>query len=234
MTTFKVGTGAGFTVGTTAQIGIKNYVVPGTGIGGKSNRVILPVRSSVAPLLLWAARDWNKLLEPLRPGWCWGYAHRQVTGGTGWSWHAAGIAIDLNAPLHPYGADTTFTAYQLAIGNAIAAKYGLRWGQNYQSNKDGMHLEVILTPEQAKKRIAELKRKPGSVIAFPKGGLERGDRGFEVRVLQRALVHRPLPTNPRVDGVFGPKTEQAVKEYERRAGLRVDGRVGRKVWEGLL
>ena len=34
----------------------------------------------------------------------------------------------------------------------------------------------------------------------------------------------------RVDGDFGPKTEAAVKAFQRRHGLKVDGWVGRQTW----
>jgi hypothetical protein len=218
----------GYSVGSTSAINIKNFKVAGT-----KGKVVLPVRSSVAPLLLWAARDWHRFVEPLRPGWCWGYAYRQVTGGSSWSWHAGGIAIDLNAPMHPYGKANTLTPLQEHIVRAIARKYGLRWGGDYRSNPDEMHLEVIISPAQARKRIAELRKKPGSVLPYP-GQLERGDKGMDVRVLQRQLRRRALPTNPTVDGAFGKATERAVKEFEKRQGLDVDGVVGKKVWDILF
>jgi hypothetical protein len=51
------------------------------------------------------------------------------------------------------------------------------------------------------------------------GLVERGDRGPEVRQVQRALG---IPA----DGIFGPLTERAVKRFQRRRGLVVDGVVG--------
>lgn len=35
------------------------------------------------------------------------------------------------------------------------------------------------------------------------------------------------------DGIFGPLTEEAVKEFQKRAGLTVDGVVGAKTWAAL-
>lgn len=45
------------------------------------------------------------------------------------------------------------------------------------------------------------------------------------------------PTNIRAgrpDGKFGPSTESAVREFQRRAGLRVDGVVSEQTWGRLL
>ena len=56
--------------------------------------------------------------------------------------------------------------------------------------------------------------------------LRKGDRGEEVKVLQSLL-------NITVDGVFGPKTEEAVKKYQAAHGLTADGIVGVKTWGEL-
>jgi peptidoglycan hydrolase-like protein with peptidoglycan-binding domain len=50
--------------------------------------------------------------------------------------------------------------------------------------------------------------------------VKRGDRGSAVERIQRTLHVRP------VDGVFGRITERAVRRFQRRKGLVVDGVVG--------
>jgi peptidoglycan hydrolase-like protein with peptidoglycan-binding domain len=57
--------------------------------------------------------------------------------------------------------------------------------------------------------------------------LERGVRGGEVEALQRTLLAKGFNPGP-VDGVFGPKTEEAVKRFQERSGLTVDGIAGPK------
>lgn len=53
--------------------------------------------------------------------------------------------------------------------------------------------------------------------------LARGTRGASVEELQRLLGVEP-------DGHFGPKTEEAVRFFQKSAGLEVDGVVGLYTW----
>jgi N-acetyl-anhydromuramyl-L-alanine amidase AmpD len=57
--------------------------------------------------------------------------------------------------------------------------------------------------------------------------LHRGSEGPEVAELQRRLNDEPYIEDLVVDGIFGPRTEAAVRAFQRRAGgLKVDGIVG--------
>lgn len=49
--------------------------------------------------------------------------------------------------------------------------------------------------------------------------LKLGSRGNEVKLLQEKL-------NLKVDGIFGPITEEAVKNFQKSNGIKVDGIVG--------
>jgi peptidoglycan hydrolase-like protein with peptidoglycan-binding domain len=59
-----------------------------------------------------------------------------------------------------------------------------------------------------------------------------GATGDVVRRLQRALRRTPN-LGIAVDGIFGPPTETAVKEFQQGAGLVVDGIVGPLTWNAL-
>ena len=59
-----------------------------------------------------------------------------------------------------------------------------------------------------------------------------GATGDVVRRLQRALRRTPNE-GLRVDGIFGPQVETAVKEFQGGAGLVVDGIVGPLTWAAL-
>jgi peptidoglycan hydrolase-like protein with peptidoglycan-binding domain len=59
--------------------------------------------------------------------------------------------------------------------------------------------------------------------------LERGASGEAVRQLQRAL--KDLGYDPgSIDGQFGSHTEAAVKAFQGRSGIAVDGVVGEITW----
>jgi peptidoglycan hydrolase-like protein with peptidoglycan-binding domain len=59
-----------------------------------------------------------------------------------------------------------------------------------------------------------------------------GSRGDAVRAVQSQLVHHG--SNLQVDGIFGPMTNQAVRAFQQRHGLAVDGIVGTDTWFALV
>ena len=56
--------------------------------------------------------------------------------------------------------------------------------------------------------------------------LKKGNRGKDVQTLQRVLHLLD-------DGIFGQLTEDAVKEFQKSNGLKVDGIVGDKTWTAI-
>jgi len=64
---------------------------------------------------------------------------------------------------------------------------------------------------------------PAAASTTPTGGLlRRGNRGEEVKQLQRDLGM----TGDEIDGIFGPATERAVRTFQQNSGSKVDGLVG--------
>ena len=62
--------------------------------------------------------------------------------------------------------------------------------------------------------------------------LRNGSTGEEVMALQKTLMAKGINPGP-IDGIFGPKTEDAVKRYQERSGLEADGIVGPKTFAAL-
>ena len=56
--------------------------------------------------------------------------------------------------------------------------------------------------------------------------LKKGSRGKDVQTLQRVLHLLD-------DGIFGQLTEEAVKEFQKSKGLKVDGIVGDATWAAI-
>ena len=77
---------------------------------------------------------------------------------------------------------------------------------------------------------------------FSRLRFEQGDKGGGAREIQYALqtlgfgadddqgVYQPLS----IDGDFGPKTAEAVRQFQSEKGLEVDGVVGPMTWEALI
>lgn len=57
-------------------------------------------------------------------------------------------------------------------------------------------------------------------------------RGVDVEQVQNALAVRGISPG-RIDGFYGPKTQSAVKSFQRQAGLKVDGIVGEQTTKAL-
>ena len=61
--------------------------------------------------------------------------------------------------------------------------------------------------------------------------MRKGDTGENVKKLQTALNR--AGSNLNVDGVYGEKTENAVKNFQEDHGLKVDGIVGDQTMSAL-
>ena len=81
--------------------------------------------------------------------------------------------------------------------------------------------------------VQDGKPKPSTnttTITYPT--IRRGTQGDLVVQLQRILDKNGFSLS--IDGIFGPKTEEAVKAFQRKYSLSVDGIVGPKTWAALL
>ena len=68
--------------------------------------------------------------------------------------------------------------------------------------------------------------------------VQQGSQGEAVRGVQSQFQARNLSGDPskglQVDGIFGPKTDAAVRGFQQAAGLGVDGIVGSVTWNALV
>lgn len=171
-----------------------------------------------------------------------GYNCRAITGGTSYSSHAWGISLDINDDTNPYRRDRLITDMPLAMREEIEAirtvdgvlvfRGGWDWDgrpETPHSNYDAMHIECIATPDELSAGfIVELPNSITDTLALPV--IRRGARGPLVIFLQDLL--RMKRTSG--DGIFGPRTEEAVRSYQRRHGLESDGIVGHATWTALI
>ena len=79
----------------------------------------------------------------------------------------------------------------------------------------------------------------GNQQSYPGTPLRQGSRGPFVTVIQTELNrisrnYPAIPKIPNVDGIFGPKTEAAVRKFQEIFDLAVDGVVGKATWYALV
>lgn len=123
----------------------------------------------------------------------WGFANRDIRGYAGVkSYHAWGLAEDLDATEHPLGRrQTTFADDQdeIAEVRAVCKALGLRWGYDYTQRPDPMHFEQVVSRARAwgiRRRLVKPTRKSRRLARL--AGMDVRD--FCARVRQ----HEPYPS----------------------------------------
>jgi cell wall-associated NlpC family hydrolase len=71
-----------------------------------------------------------------------------------------------------------------------------------------------------------------NVVNIELSVLRKGSKGEQVKTLQRLL--NAFGSSLNVDGDFGSKTDSALKAYQKKNSLQIDGICGVKSWESLL
>ena len=210
---------------------IASRLIPGT---SRSVRVRI---GAPGTLLLEVAAAFDRLVEPLDEGQLddWGYAERPIRGGEELSNHASGTAIDLNALRHGLGTDplASFTPAQVDTIHRILAATGgvVRWGGDYVGRKDPMHFEINdgMDLADCERGLVGLRKWVAVPVPPPTGiTLRFGMTHPDVYRLQSILTTQ-YPSYAHwspLTSYFGSLTLAAVKEFQKRAGLAVDGVVG--------
>jgi len=134
-------------------------------------------------------------VEPIKKSHSWGYAYRAVRGAkSGYSNHASGTAVDLNAPAHPLGKRNTFSDKQENAIRVILKELDgtVRWGGNYSNRADEMHFEINAGSAKLKQVANRLRGAAATKPAL--GGYAVKPGGANVRKLPRvnATVTRTL------------------------------------------
>ena len=176
-------------------------------------------RGSSASDVLWttvrAMEAWNLTRRSYGSGIYVGYAFKRIwEGGHGTaSQHYAGVAFDVG--------QNTSAAVRKKIWTA--AKNTGAWGyvEPLSQTPTWVHMDRRYgTPTCS-----------GTTAGYPT--LRRGSRGCYVMILQDALSTLGYQTGSRIDGIFGARTEEALKGFQRRTSLHVDGVCGCSSWKKI-
>ncbi|MBW4568114.1 MAG: peptidoglycan-binding protein [Tolypothrix carrinoi HA7290-LM1] len=123
------------------------------------------------------------------------------------------------------GKDTAVEGWTLGEISVVAAVNSLIIKEDEQSSD-----ELVIGRSRSVSKGESKKLRPKFINQnLPTLGF--GSSGVSVKVLQRLLLSNGYAV--RVDGVFGALTESAVKAFQNRRNLGVDGVVGSRTWREL-
>lgn len=80
--------------------------------------------------------------------------------------------------------------------------------------------------------IGEKSKTSSAIPAYPTANLSKGSAGVQVKSLQKCM-NKLIKANLAVDGSFGNATEKAVKKFQKKYKLEVDGICGPKTREKI-
>ena len=92
-------------------------------------------------------------------------------------------------------------------------------------------VDPVPEPEPAPTPTPEPTPAPSPTPSKKYPTVKKGSKGAAVKTLQELLNQNGSKLS--VDGIFGSKTESAVKAYQKKKKLAVDGIVGPKTWAAL-
>ena len=163
-----------------------------------------------------------------------GRGYLQLTGRSNYRSFGARIGIDIEAD--PERAAEPATAWAIAASylasRSRAGKTALEWAD---LNNVEMVTRIV---NGGINGLDDRRHLTAKALAGLEGGKEsrpalaKGAEGSAVLRLQHLLAQRGFPVGA-IDGDFGPKTEKAVKGFQKAAGLTANGRVNAAVWEAL-
>lgn len=187
------------------------------------------LNSRVARPMLQFIREYNATVEPINA--IGGYNCRDIRSTGKASFHAYGLAVDINAGAHPYGASGTFTSGELASLEKLLSSFPqITWGGTW-STPDEMHFQWggsgsgfpslgSMTAGLLPDWITDLRNFLNAFDNFVRKML---DRTFWIRVGMFVgggllLLLAFLVFFPEVEKTFQQRIRSKVRELEKRKG----------------
>ena len=109
-----------------------------------------------------------------------------------------------------------------------------QWGSKSLGDQGYSAIEILRNYYGDSIYINETEEISGVPSSYPGTPLRNGSAGEDVRTIQRQLnvISDAYPLIPKIaeDGSFGPRTEEAVKTFQKIFNLTQDGIVGFRTW----
>ena len=129
-------------------------------------------------------------------------------------------------------------AAKFCNGTTVTCEGLSQWGSQNLAQQ-GYNSTQILRNYYGNVEIVPNAPVRGYTSSYPGTPLRRGSTGPGVVTIQTELnrisqSYPAIPKIPNVDGIFGARTEAAVRKFQEVFGLQVDGVVGRATWNALV
>ena len=106
--------------------------------------------------------------------------------------------------------------HQELASTSCPEKYMMQWVRQHRTGTKVVQAKTKLAPKKPAKTTRLVKQ---------------GSRGAHVKMMQTLLNKNGFKLT--VDGIAGPQTIGALKKYQLRSGLQVDGLCGKQSWKAL-
>lgn len=129
-------------------------------------------------------------------------------------------------------------AAKFCNGTTVTCEGLSQWGSQNLAQQ-GYNSVQIIRSYYGNVEIVNNAPVAGIISSYPGTPLRRGTTGPGVVTIQTELnrisqSYPAIPKIPVVDGIFGARTEAAVRKFQEIFGLDVDGVVGRATWYALV
>jgi hypothetical protein len=184
------------------------------------------LKGDVAVVFRWLAEQYDRRVERLVPGECWGWFVKVIEGSTVKSNHGSATAVDFNAPDNPMGSGTTkrsMSQRQIDTCHAIERESGgvLRWGGDFGRN-DPMHWEIDASRAAVRAFVARITKTatpPRKVtymeITTKLPVLKQGDRDDKLDGYN-LITRIQRITGADDDGWWGEETTNAIARWVKK------------------
>jgi hypothetical protein len=191
-----------------------------------------PAVDSLKKIMLEVTRECPKVYEKLGSAGmlcCRAQRPGKKTGGKAGmkiSSHSWGTAIDLKLDGKLDVRGNKKVQYGLTLIAPIFNRHGWVWGASFRT-EDAMHFEV------SREKLEEWQKAGLLGAGQAKNGisLKIGARGPDVRRIQELLRQQGFMLE--ADGIFGRKTEAALKGFQQKKGLTPSGVADSETWKLL-
>lgn len=167
------------------------------------------------------------------------YNRRPIRGGTAWSSHAFGAALDVRYESLQF-CEQAILPWLIENADKLGVQRIHHYARNqyWQAGKgwvnrtpgqgdDWLHIEVHPARWADTTPIVDRLNTKAGVYKYPGRPLKLGSTGKAVQAIQTAL-------GTTADGKFGPVTDRLVRNFQTANRLTADGIVGPKTWAVLF